>query len=453
MQESGDWLIPTVDGEHPHLTKPPLIYWSLASSFAVLGHNEWAARLPSALAFVGTGLLVFGLGRRLCPARPWLPAAVWSLSLAPVAASNIVSTDPLLTFFETAAIWAFVEAWSRQGTEARRWFVLMWLGWGLAFLTKGPPGLLPLLAMIVFLAIHDRSRLRAVFTPAGLLLFALVSFSWFGVVIAQEPDRLNYFLGYEVRDRIFTGVHKRNSEWYGAFEVYLPVLLFGTMPWLVFALRASGGIRAAWASARSALRARQPDALLLACWLLVPLLIFFLARSRLELYILPLFVPAALIMARPLAAWDGLRGRRLTVTLAGTFAAMVLLKGVMAYVPSDRDARALARQIEKIMAPHAVDEIVFVGMRPFYGLNLYLDERVEGVDLGQRRFEYSKFVAHEDLCQELAQRELAVYAIKQQHAEKFVAAAARCDWTGVPVGTARADGAVIAFFVATPRAD
>ena len=49
MQQSGDWLIPTVDGETPHLTKPPVTYWALAASFALLGHNEWAARLPGAL--------------------------------------------------------------------------------------------------------------------------------------------------------------------------------------------------------------------------------------------------------------------------------------------------------------------------------------------------------------------------------------------------------------------
>ncbi|HEX9207297.1 MAG TPA: glycosyltransferase family 39 protein [Steroidobacteraceae bacterium] len=453
MHESGDWVIPTVDGEHPHLTKPPMTYWALASSFALLGHNEWAARLPSALAFIGTGLFVFGLGRRLCPTRPWLPAVVWALSLAPVAASNIVSTDPLLAFFETAAMFAFVEAWSRSGTDARRWYVLMWLGWGLAFLTKGPPGLLPLLGMIVFLAFHDRARLRALFTPVGLLLFALVAFSWFGVVIGQDPDRLNYFLGYEVRDRIFTDAHKRNSQWYGAFAVYLPMLLLGTMPWLVFALRAGGGIRPSWATARSALRERQPQALLLACWLLVPLLIFCLARSRLQLYILPLFVPLALIMARPLASWPGLEGRRLTVTLAITLAAMVALKGVLAYVPSDRDARALARQLEQIMDPHDVDEIVFVGMRPFYGLNVYLDKRVEGVDLGERRFEYSKFVAHETLCQELATRERAVYGIKQHNAGKFIGAAERCGWTGTPVGSVYADGARIEFFLARPRAN
>ena len=58
MLASGDWLLPTLDGEHPHLTKPPMTYWALASSFGLLGTNEWAARLPGALAFVGTGLLV-----------------------------------------------------------------------------------------------------------------------------------------------------------------------------------------------------------------------------------------------------------------------------------------------------------------------------------------------------------------------------------------------------------
>ncbi len=168
MHESGDWLIPTIDGEHPHLTKPPMTYWALAASFAALGHNEWAARLPSALAYIGTGLFVFGLGRRLCPRRPWLPALVWGLSFAPAIASNIVSTDPLLVLFETAAMYAFVEAWSREGADARRWFVLMWLAWGLAFMTKGPPGLLPLFAMMLYLGVHDRPRFRSMFVPAGL---------------------------------------------------------------------------------------------------------------------------------------------------------------------------------------------------------------------------------------------------------------------------------------------
>ena len=246
MHESGDWLVPSVDGEHPHLTKPPMIYWALASSIALVGHNEWAARLPSALAYIGTGLFVFGLGRRLNPARPWLPATIWALSFAPVVASNIISTDPILAFFETAAMYAFVEGWSREGTDARGWYVLMWLGWGLAFMTKGPPGLLPLAAMALYLGIHDRPRLRAMLVPSGVALFAVVAFTWFALVIAQQPDRLQYFLGYEVYDRVFTATHDRNSQWYGGFEVYLPVLIAGTLPWCVLALVAAGGPRRAF---------------------------------------------------------------------------------------------------------------------------------------------------------------------------------------------------------------
>ncbi len=39
---------------------------------------------------------------------------------------------------------------------------------------------------------------------------------------------------------------------------------------------------------------RDRDWLLLSYWLFMPLAVFFLARSRLHLYILPLFVPSRL---------------------------------------------------------------------------------------------------------------------------------------------------------------
>jgi 4-amino-4-deoxy-L-arabinose transferase len=446
MHESGDWLVPTVDGEHPHLTKPPITYWALAASFALLGHNEWGARLPGALAFIGTGLLLFGLGRRLCPSRPWLPPTIWSLSMAPMVAANVVSTDPLLTFFETLAMFAFVEAWSRDGARARRWYLLMWLGWGLAFMTKGPPGLLPLLACVIFLAVHDRGRLRSLFVPAGLLLFAVVAFSWFAILVAQEPARLGYFLGYEVYDRIFTSTHDRNSQWYGGFEVYLPVLLAGTLPWSVLALVAAGGPRTAWQQWRQRLRQRRPDWLLLSYWLLVPLLVFFLARSRLHLYVLPLFVPLALMMARPLAHWQGLDDRRFAWTAAITAVFLITLKGAAAHVPSDRDSRALARELSRVLQPLSVEEIVFVGMHPFYGLTVYMDRHVEGIEIGESRFEYSKFVGHEDLCTEIDERASSVFGVKQSHDSKFLAAERRCGADIRLLGTVHIDGADVNFY-------
>jgi 4-amino-4-deoxy-L-arabinose transferase-like glycosyltransferase len=454
MHESGDWLIPTVDGEHPHLTKPPMTYWALASSFALLGQNEWAARLPSALAFVGTGLFVFGLGRRLCPAKPWLPAVAWALSFAPAIASNIVSTDPILTFFETAAMYAFVEAWSRGPAEARRWYVLMWLGWGLAFLTKGPPGLLPLLGMLAFLGLHDRGRLRRMFPAAGLAVFCVVAFGWFAVVIAQQPDRLKYFLGYEVYDRVFTATHKRNAQWYGAFEVYLPALILGTLPWSVLALAGCGGPRAAWHRFRARVRERHPEWLLLAYWLFVPLAVFFLARSRLQLYVLPLFVPLALMFARAIAGSGRVSERTLGWTAAIAAGVLVALKGFLAYWPSDRDARAVAAQLETFVDPRTTDEIVFVGMRPFYGLNVYMDRHIEGIEIGENRFEHSTYVHKDALCEELGEREgYTVYGIKQRRAPAFVEEARRCGGHPRLLGQVYADGSNVLFYAVPTGAD
>ena len=448
MLDGGNWLVPTIDREHAHLTKPPLTYWAVAASIGLLGHHEWAARLPGALAFVGTGLLVFGLGRRFCPARPWLPAVVWSLSLAPVMGANIVSTDALLAFFETAAMYAFVEAWSRDGPARRRWLLGMWLGWGLAFMTKGPPGLLPLAAMVAFLAIHDRPRLRGLFAFPGLLVFAVVAFTWFALVVRQQPDRLGYFLGYEVYDRVFTAAHNRNSHWYGAFEVYVPVLVVGALPWWALALAAAGGPRAAWHRVRERVRARDRATLLLLYWFVVPLVVFCLARSRLYLYVLPLFVPLAIVLARSLATWPWLDDRRLAAIAVATAVVLLAVKGGTAYWPHDRDARRIAAAIGPVVERQRATEVAFVNMRPYYGITLYLRLPAEDVRIAEPHRPYSGFAESDDLCTEVAERENSLYATKRAGADAFLAAVARCGGPQpVEVGHFEADGREIALYM------
>ena len=454
MLKGGDWLVPTVDGEHPHLTKPPVTYWAIAASIGLLGYHEWAVRLPGALAFVGTGLLVFGLGRRFCPAKPWLPALVWGLSLAPVIGANIVSTDALLVFFETAAMYAFVEAWYRDGADRRRWLLAMWLGWGLAFMTKGPPGLLPLGAMVAFLAIHDRPKLRGLFAPLGLLLFALVGFTWFALLVYQEPDRLSYFLGYEVYDRVFTARHARNAEWYGGFEVYVPVFLAGALPWSVLALVAAGGPRDAWRSIGRQVRARDREALLLLYWLVLPTVVFFLARSRLQLYVLPLFVPLALVLARPLANWAWLSTGRLLRIAAATALLILVLKGISGYWPHDRDARQMAEAIRGAVDLGDIDELVFIDMRAFFGLTLYLDVAAESVRIGGKEHPHSRLIpTAQHLCSELEEKERSLYAVKRQWAPAFPVAVANCrPLEVVEVGSFHADDNEIVMFRLRPAA-
>ena len=102
MLKSGDWLRPHVHHEFAHFTKPPLTYWAVASSVELFGRHEWAARLPHALAFALTVLLVGAMGRRLVPERPWLPALVYATFVLPYVAAHVITTDTLLAFFTCA---------------------------------------------------------------------------------------------------------------------------------------------------------------------------------------------------------------------------------------------------------------------------------------------------------------------------------------------------------------
>src|SRR5258708_40080437 len=51
MLDSGDWVTARLDGV-AYLEKAPLKYWMIAVSYMIFGVQDWAARLPMALAAV-----------------------------------------------------------------------------------------------------------------------------------------------------------------------------------------------------------------------------------------------------------------------------------------------------------------------------------------------------------------------------------------------------------------
>jgi 4-amino-4-deoxy-L-arabinose transferase-like glycosyltransferase len=219
-----------------------------------------------------------------------------------------------------------------------RWPWLMFAAFGLAFLTKGPPALLPMLVIVVFAWLAPAPRpMSRVQLALGPLLFLAIAMPWFAIVVTRHPGLLGYFLGSEVVARVATNDFARHGEWYGWAEVYIPTILLGTLPWT---LRVIGWIRelpAAFSRWREA-SARQAEApaLLLALWVLLPLLVFCIARSRLPLYLLPLFVPLALIVAQ--RAREGAAGFPHWRLLLVWLACLVGLRVAAAHYPSDQDA-------------------------------------------------------------------------------------------------------------------
>lgn len=377
MLRSGDSIHPQLHPEHPHYTKPPLTYWAIEAAVAGLGHSEWAVRAPGALALLLTVALLYWLGRLYVPQRPWLPALLYGTTLLPYMAAGIVTTDTLLVAWETLAACAF----AANLVQPRRWLrYLLWTALGLAFLTKGPPGLLPLLAMTLFLVWRrDWPGLRRTYAAGGLVVFALVGLSWYLAVVLSAPQLWHYFIHYELIDRVASATHHRHGEWYGALLVYLPTFLLGALPWSVLwfgPLRRGRWWRVSALGER--FRALTPPMQFLVLWFVVPLAVFVLARSRLPFYVLPLFVPLALFTAR---AWPQSLTFRRPVTRALLASVVVLLVVGRWYggvVHNHHDDRLLAQAIrERLHDP--VDELVFVDSDPRYGLSFYLgvpDEHV-----------------------------------------------------------------------------
>ena len=378
MLATRDWITPRLEGR-PHWTKPPLAYWAMAAGIAALGRNAWAVRVPGAVAFVALTLALVATARRLWDDETgWLAGLVWATSPFALAGASVASTDMLLALWSMLVVAAWVRA--RQAPAAGRWPLAMAAAAGLGFLTKGPPALLAPASVLAFHALERRAgrpvpRLRP---ASGLAVFAVVGLAWYVVVVATTPGLLGYFVGDEVVGRVFTPKFHRNPQWYGPLTMYAGPLALGAGPWALVA--AMGAWRA---RRRRAAGGAGDGARLCATWLVVTVGVLSISRSRLTLYVLPVFPAVVMLVARGVlaAAAPGPPRRRL-VTAVGVVSALalVLARAAAARHEGARDMAPLARACARATAPGPRRAMVDSGDR-LYGLMFYLDGHMERVAL------------------------------------------------------------------------
>src|SRR5262249_49246614 len=135
MREHGELFVPSNFGE-PRYHKPILSYWLALLSEDVFGRNEFALRLPSALAGLVSVAATMALAHRRFGARVALRAgALLATSLVFVVEDKILTADALLLATTTLSFWAWLEL--TDGAPRRRgWQVLFWLALALGILAK-----------------------------------------------------------------------------------------------------------------------------------------------------------------------------------------------------------------------------------------------------------------------------------------------------------------------------
>jgi 4-amino-4-deoxy-L-arabinose transferase-like glycosyltransferase len=114
MIEAGSWHIPTFNWDL-RTAKPVLLYWLMRPAFLLFGETEFAARLPSAVCFVGVVLVVFDLGRRMFgPRTGFLAGLIACSSMGLVYLGRASITDAPLILFVCLYFWA-VWRWQASG--------------------------------------------------------------------------------------------------------------------------------------------------------------------------------------------------------------------------------------------------------------------------------------------------------------------------------------------------
>jgi 4-amino-4-deoxy-L-arabinose transferase-like glycosyltransferase len=300
MWTRGDYSVLSLNN-HLYTDKPPLFFWAINGFGRLLGGiDEWAARLPSAVAALLAMILIARLGAWLYDRKTGLIAAlVFATSLQIVARGRWASIDMTLNLFVLAAILLLWRGRARPETRAAS-FRAAWVMMGLATLAKGPVGLaLPLLAVVPACLIErDFRTARRMFLPSGLALFLLVTLSWFGLFMFRlgPQDAIEVLLHQNV-ERYVSAWNSAHPIWY-----YLWRFPAGFFPWIVFL---PWGVAQAFAADE---KERRGAARFLVTWMAAILLFFSFSTGKRGVYIIPLYPAAAILVARLLARASGMAG-------------------------------------------------------------------------------------------------------------------------------------------------
>jgi 4-amino-4-deoxy-L-arabinose transferase-like glycosyltransferase len=328
MLVTGDWVYPQFNGRPRH-AKPPLFNWLQASAYACLGVSEFTARLPSVLATIGTGLLVFFFTRRLRDrALATVALVTWFVLPQTHLWGRMSVVDPLLTFLTTAALMAAYVGLETEGRGALKWYVGSGLAMGLATLTKGPVGIVVPGGAYLLYVLTSRSfrkGLGGIGTYLALVIAVAVPAPWFMAQINHYGhEYTSTFFGF---DNVQRYTKARDTLGPLGWLWPIPVVLLFAFPTSVLLPRALKtplkDIRRAWAG-----DARARWRLFLAAWVIADAALFAPSATRLPQYFLALYPAAAMLVADLLMreAFEGAASLRRSLWVVG---GLVVCGGVL----------------------------------------------------------------------------------------------------------------------------
>lgn len=273
----------------PRLQKTPLSYWLVAGVGTLTGTiDEVSARLPSAVAAVGSTLLLLFYLRRLFLLRTAaISAAVWTTSLACFRCAHSARPDMVMTFFTilcTLSFYAIATSENPKDRKIQRWF--FWIGFALANLAKGPAPVayvaVPILGYMILT--RDWRVIGKLFSITGILLFLAILLPW-PLFIAHKLNWNLILWKQEFIDRFFGEYVPGHYPIY----YYFIIMFKYVAPWVIFLPIALGApLNKFWAE-------KRPAMMFFWIWFVAGIIFLTIDGGKRQHYILP-FMPAMAIL-------------------------------------------------------------------------------------------------------------------------------------------------------------
>lgn len=187
---------------------PPFAMWLQAIAYRALGDTAWVEKGYSLLTALVSGLITLGIWRRLTEKdQPLRSAGVLALIFSLVAgrlswayANNMLENT--LIVCTSAAIWLVVEAYASSNASSFTSRLPYMVGAGamtfLAIMTKGPVGMFPLAAPILFAACFNRPSVKTVAVDTAIMILATIGML---ALLSINPEAQGYadrYLQYQL---------------------------------------------------------------------------------------------------------------------------------------------------------------------------------------------------------------------------------------------------------------
>ena len=324
MMQSGDYLVPRVNGQ-PYEEKPPLLPWAMALVSQPVGDvTETTARIPSAISALTAVLFTYLLASSLFGARVgFWSALILMTSFRVWWEARTGRTDMMLGASLAAALYFF---WRWDEERKRRWQAALLVALIASAYTKGPMGLLfSGLFILPYYWKRPESR-KQLHWLAGAVIVVAAALLWYvparyAIAGHSAAAASGNMAGNILNNTLGRFLGSSKAAWPGYYLETLPADL---MPWTIFLPWTLWWV---WRNRRENKMMR-----FLLCWTAPALIFLSISIGKQAQYLLPLFPAFAILLAVSiLELMDGDRSKWRRVT-GFVWGGILLLGGLGIFV-------------------------------------------------------------------------------------------------------------------------